>query len=80
MVAKQKVIVGVFERCEKRLSLEGKLALTNSVLDSLPTYAVPLFPYTCEVEKTLDKLRRDLLWEGNKDKKVTNEPQSTPLP
>ena len=41
----------------------------NSVLDSLPTYVMSLFPMPSNVEERLDKLRRDFLWKGNKEGK-----------
>ncbi|CAN4082756.1 unnamed protein product [Withania somnifera] len=51
------------------LALGGRLTLINSVLDSLPTYVMSQFPIPTKVIKRLDKLRRDFLWQGNKDAK-----------
>jgi len=51
------------------LSLGGRLILINSVLDSLPTYVMSLFPIPGKVVENLDKLRRKFLWQGNKDGK-----------
>ncbi|WMV41703.1 hypothetical protein MTR67_035088 [Solanum verrucosum] len=59
---------GILEKTEKKLSgwkaqylsLGGRLILINSVLDSLPTYVMSLFPIP---------LRRKFLWQGNKDGK-----------
>ncbi|WMV38922.1 hypothetical protein MTR67_032307 [Solanum verrucosum] len=59
----------VIERCEKRLSnlkgqylsLGSRIILVNSVLDALPTYVMSLFP---------DSLRRNFIWQGNKEKKA----------
>ncbi|XP_075099232.1 uncharacterized protein LOC142176070 [Nicotiana tabacum] len=41
------------------------LTLINSVLDSIPTYFMSLFPIPVKVQKQLDKLRCSFLWEGN---------------
>nr|XP_009594078.1 uncharacterized protein LOC104090636 [Nicotiana tomentosiformis] len=65
------------DRCEMRLamwksqylSLGGGVILINSVLDSLPTYLMSLFPMPMSVKKKLDRIRRDFLWEGNKDRR-----------
>ncbi|PHT52662.1 Kinesin-like protein NACK1 [Capsicum baccatum] len=51
------------------LSLGGRTILINSVLDSLPTYVMSLFPMPTKVEERLDKLRRYFLWLGNKEGK-----------
>ncbi|WMV20737.1 hypothetical protein MTR67_014122 [Solanum verrucosum] len=71
---------GIIEKTEKRLalwksqylSLGGRVVLINSVLDSLPTYVMSLFPIPGEVVKILDKLRRDFLWQGSKIEKSFN--------
>jgi len=68
----------VIEKCEKKmsrwkaqyLSMGGRLVLINSVLDSLPTYMMSLFPIPARVIQRLDKIRRSFLWQGNKEKKV----------
>jgi len=68
---------GVVEKCEKRLvnwksqylSLGGRLTLINSVLDSMPTYMMSLFPIPDGVIERLDVLRRNFLWEGNSETK-----------
>ncbi|WMV21816.1 hypothetical protein MTR67_015201 [Solanum verrucosum] len=68
---------GILEKTEKKLSgwkaqylsLGGRLILINSVLDSLPTYVMSLFPIPGKVVENLDKLRRKFLWQGNKDGK-----------
>lgn len=44
----------------------------HSVLDSLPTYVMSLFPLPSKVLKKLDKLRRDFLWQGCKVSKGYN--------
>lgn len=64
---------GIIEKFEKRLaswqlqylSMGGRLTLIKSVLDSIPTYYMSLFPIPKKVLKQLDKIRRDFLWEGN---------------
>ncbi|KAG5575092.1 hypothetical protein H5410_055226 [Solanum commersonii] len=69
---------GILEKTEKKLSrwntqylsLGGRLILINSVLDSLPTYVMYLFPISGKVVENLDKLRRKFIWQGNKDGKV----------
>jgi len=68
---------GIIEKIEKKLanwkaqyiSLGGRHPVINSILDSLPTYVMSLFPIPAKVEERLDKLRRDFLWLGNKEGK-----------
>nr|XP_009800410.1 PREDICTED: uncharacterized protein LOC104246308 [Nicotiana sylvestris]XP_016445624.1 PREDICTED: uncharacterized protein LOC107770805 [Nicotiana tabacum] len=68
----------VIEKCVKKLSrwktqylsMGGRLVLINSVLDSIPTYMMSLFPIPGGIIQRLDKLRRSFLWQGNKEKKV----------
>ncbi|WMV31952.1 hypothetical protein MTR67_025337 [Solanum verrucosum] len=68
---------GVIEKCERRLvnwksqylSLGGRLTLINSVLDSMPSYMMSLFPIPDGVIDRLDALRRNFLWEGNSETK-----------
>ena len=45
------------------------LILINSVLDSLPTYVMSLFPIPTKVVKKLNKMRRKFLWQGNEEGK-----------
>ncbi|XP_055815781.1 uncharacterized protein LOC129885509 [Solanum dulcamara] len=45
------------------LSLGGRVTLINSVLDSLPTYVMSLFPIPSSVAEKLDRLRIDFLLE-----------------
>ncbi|CAN4084842.1 unnamed protein product [Withania somnifera] len=67
----------VMERCEKKLSrwkaqylsLGGRLTLSNSVLDALPTYMMTLFSIPAGAIKRLDSIRRTFLWQGNKEEK-----------
>ncbi|WMV24199.1 hypothetical protein MTR67_017584 [Solanum verrucosum] len=71
---------GILVKTEKKLarwkaqclSLGGRLILINSVLDSLPTYVMSLFPIPVKVVKKLDKLRRNFLWKSNKEGKGYN--------
>lgn len=64
----------VTERCEKKLarwksqnlSLGGWLTLINSVLEALPTYMMVAF-LSKRVTKKIDRMRRDFLWQGNKE-------------
>lgn len=65
----------VMEKCEEKLarwktqnlSFGGRLILINSVLDSLPTYMMTLFPIPARVVKRLDGIRRKFVWHGNKE-------------
>jgi len=67
----------VVEKCEKKLarwkrqylSLGGRLTLINSVLDSLPTCMMSLFPIPAKIISRLDRIRKKFLWQGNKDGK-----------
>ncbi|CAN4123333.1 unnamed protein product [Withania somnifera] len=43
----------------------GRVTLINSVLDSIPTYCMSLFPMPSSILKQIDRLRRRFLWEGN---------------
>ena len=47
------------------LSMGGRLTLINSVLDSIPTYCMSLFPIPGSILKQINRLRRRFLWEGN---------------
>ena len=46
--------------------------MINSVLDSLPTCVMSLFPIPGKVVKAIDSLRRNILWQGNKIEKIYN--------
>lgn len=67
----------VIEKCERKLarwkrqylSMGGRLTLINSVLDAMPTYMMSLFPIPKGVTKRLDSIRRNFLWQGNKERK-----------
>jgi len=64
---------GIIEKFEKRLatwqmqylSFGGRVTLINSVMDSIPTYHMSLFPIPAKVLEKLDRMRRNFLWEGN---------------
>lgn len=43
--------------------------LVNNMLDSLPTYMMSLFPLPANIEKKNDALRRNFIWQGNREKK-----------
>lgn len=43
----------------------GRLTLISSVMDIIPTHLMSLFPLPGKVLNQLDKVRRNLLWEGN---------------
>ncbi|WMV38316.1 hypothetical protein MTR67_031701 [Solanum verrucosum] len=68
---------GVIEKSEKKLaswksqylSSGGRLTLVNSVLDSLPSYMMSVFPAPASVTERLDAIRRNFLWKGSEDKK-----------
>lgn len=51
----------------KYLSLGGRVTLTNSVLDALPTYMMSIFPMPANVIDRMDAIRRNFLWQGNCD-------------
>lgn len=57
----------------KRWYLFGEdLILVESVLDALHTYTMSLFPIPKMVEKRIDKLGYECLWQGDMDKKSFN--------
>lgn len=68
---------GVIERCEKRLaywksqylSTGGRFTLVSSVMDSIPSYMMSLFPIPASVTDRLDVVRRNFIWKGSEDKK-----------
>ena len=67
----------IIEKTEKKLanwksqylSFGGRTILIYSILDSLPTYVMSLFPMPAKVEERLDKLRRNFLQPGIKEGK-----------
>ncbi|WMV14723.1 hypothetical protein MTR67_008108 [Solanum verrucosum] len=50
--------------------MRGGVMLVNTVLDALPTYVMSLFLLPCKVRKIIDALRRNFIWQGNKDNKA----------
>lgn len=60
----------VIEKCEKKLakwksqylSNWGRLTLVNSVLDTLPTCMMSLFPVPTGIIKRLDSIMGNFLW------------------
>lgn len=48
------------------LNKAARLKLVNSVLSSMPTYFLTIFPVKKWVLKKLDKIRRGFLWKGKK--------------
>lgn len=44
--------------------------MLRTVLDSLPTNLMSLFPVSVKEEKKLDKLGKDFLWQDSKDVKA----------
>nr|XP_009794949.1 PREDICTED: uncharacterized protein LOC104241713 [Nicotiana sylvestris] len=65
----------VLEKVEKRLatwqmqylSMGGRLTFISSVIDSIPTYFMSLYPMPSKVLKQLDKLGKNFLWKGNNE-------------
>lgn len=66
------ILDGILEKAQRKLarckaqylSLGGRKTLINSVLDSMPTYLMSLFPIHAKVVKKLDRLRRNFIWKG----------------
>ena len=54
------------------LSLGGRLTLISTVLDSLPTYAMSLFPLSNSRSHRMDRLQRDFFWQGTREHKTYN--------
>ena len=62
----------ILERMESRLegwkrmylSKGGKVTLIKSSFSSLPTYFLSLLPLLGKVEKRIEKLQRDFMWNG----------------
>ena len=53
----------------KYLSFGGRITLIKSSLSNIPVYYLSLYNMPKKVCETLDRLRRDFLWEGNYDKR-----------
>lgn len=65
--------IPVLEKVERRLvgwkrsylSKGGRLTLIKSTLSNLPIYFMSLFPIPVVVAKCIEKIQRDLLWQGS---------------
>lgn len=64
----------VIEKCEENgmedsISIFGsRSTLTNFVLDALPTYMMYVFTIPTGIMNRLDKIRRNFLWQENKER------------
>ena len=47
------------------LNRAGRLTLVTSVLSSMPTYHLTIFPLATWARKQIDKIRRSFLWKGD---------------
>lgn len=73
----QRIWQGVVDRCCKKLIpwkkqylfLRGRLTLVSSVMDGIPTYLMSLFQIPVSVEKKLNTMRSNFLWEVNAEKR-----------
>ena len=62
----------ILEKVERRLagwkklylSKGGRLTLLKSILSSMPTYFMSLFPIPIKVAKRIELLQRNFLWDG----------------
>jgi hypothetical protein len=45
----------------------GRLTLVTSVLSSMPTYHLTVFPLAVWARKKIDKIRRSFLWKGEEN-------------
>jgi hypothetical protein len=68
---------GVINRLQKRvknwtyrsLNLEGRLILTKSVLQAIPTFMMSVFPTPQGILQKIRAIQRDFLWQGAETKK-----------
>ena len=51
------------------LNRAGRLTLVTSVLSSIPTYHLTVFPIAIWARKQIDKIRRSFLWKGDDNAK-----------
>ena len=49
------------------LNRAGRLTLVTSVLSSMPTYHLTVFPLAAWAKKKIDKIRRSFLWKGEEN-------------
>ena len=50
----------------KWLNKAGRLTLVTSVLSSMPTYHLTMFPLAAWAKRKIDKIRRSFLWKGRR--------------
>ena len=51
------------------MSQEGKVNLLKAFLESIPTYACSLFSIQAKFVDAIDKIQRNFLWLGSKERK-----------
>ena len=51
----------------RMLNRAGRLTLVTSVLSSMPTYHLIVFPLAVWARKQIDKIRRSFLWKGDEN-------------
>ena len=51
----------------RMLNRAGRLTLVTSVLSSMPTYHLIVFPLAIWARKQIDKIRRSFLWKGDEN-------------
>ena len=49
------------------LNKVGRLTLVTSVLSSMPTYHLTVFPLVAWAKRKIDKIRRSFLWKGKEN-------------
>lgn len=72
---------GRVEKCTRRLtnwksqylSRGGRLTRINSILDTLPSYLMFIFPIPATVSRIIYVRRRKFFWQGNDDKKKDHQ-------
>jgi hypothetical protein len=52
------------------LNKAGRLTLVSSVLSSMPTYHLTVFPLAAWAKNKLDKIRRSFFWKGDENANV----------
>ena len=51
----------------ERKIAKQRLTLVTSVLSSMPTYLLTVFPLAAWAKKKIDKIRRSFLWKGEEN-------------
>ena len=51
----------------KMMNRAGRLTLVTTVLSSMPTYHLTVFPLAVWARKKIDKIRRSFLWKGEEN-------------